>query len=125
MYSALSAILNFGSVFACVSLQKNDKQVNWIIIFKEYAYLQQNTNPRKMGNFFVVHKRTQYVVIKLWSLYRLNSKHTACKISDLWRCWWLDFVTFGQCQAYCFPLFPVFTLRHANWLLSVASCLIY
>ncbi len=32
-------------------------------------------------------------------------------INELCRCWYMDFVTFGQSQASCFPLFPVFVLR--------------
>ncbi len=35
----------------------------------------------------------------------------------------VDFVTFRLSQASCFPLFPVFVLSYANWLLAVASYL--
>ncbi len=39
-------------------------------------------------------------------------KQTRCNvlISELQRCWSADFVTLGQSQASCFPLFPVFML---------------
>lgn len=46
-------------------------------------------------------------------------------ITELQSCWSADFASFEQCQASCFPPFPVFLLSKANCLLATVAYLPY
>ncbi len=42
-------------------------------------------------------------------------------ITELQRCWQVNFVALGQCETSRSPLFLLFVLSYANWLLALAS----